>query len=425
VLFSVVTYGSEGDTRPFVAVCRGLINAGHEVLLLAEQSSVHLARAHGVPVETLAGDIKSTLPLDNPDQEISTREIIRTVRKGLRSVNGNIAAWMRAITAHAQTADAILYAGLACPPARAIAQELDKPAIGLWLQPTTPTREFGSSALPPWRLPGWLNQLTYRASPEALINRLYGKSTEIARGNLFGGNRRTRKRSEFPVLYGFSRHLVARPNDWPDSHRICGHWSLPTGDWQAPHQLLDFLSRGEPPIYVGLGAASSFVRQKGLTEIFSAVGGRRALFYPGWSKITSSMLPKNVFVVGHMPHTWLFPRTSMVIHHGGAGTTHTASRAGVPSVVLPFGADQPFWAGRLASVGVAPPNTRRGKWDRRSVANMIEFAEQDVVRERARALGAVMAGENGVATAIEEIEALVTGGAGAPPRWRIQPLSVM
>jgi hypothetical protein len=56
---------------------------------------------------------------------------------------------------------------------------------------------------------------------------------------------------------------------------------------------------------------------------------------------------------------------------------------------------------------------------------MIEFAEQDVVRERARALGAVMAGENGVATAIEEIEALVTGGAGAPPRWRIQPLSVM
>lgn len=410
MLFSVVTYGSEGDTRPFVAVCRGLINAGHEVLLFAEQSSVHLAHAHGVPAEILAGDIKSTLPLDNPDQELSTREIIRTVRQGLRGVNDNIPTWMRVITAHARTADAILYAGLACPPAQAIAQELGKPAIGLWLQPTTPTREFGSSALPPWHLPGWVNQLTYRASPEALIKRLYGRSTERARSSLFGGKRRTRSEPEFPILYGFSRHLVARPKDWPDSHRICGHWSLPMGDWQATHELLEFLSRGEPPIYVGLGAASSFVRQKGLTEIFSAIAGRRALFYPGWSKITSAMLPKNVFVLGHTPHTWLFPRTSMVIHHGGAGTTHTASRAGVPSVVLPFGADQPFWAGRLASAGVAPPNQRRGKWDRRSLAKMIEFAEQDVVRQRARALGAAMADENGVVIAVQEIESLVTGG---------------
>ncbi len=384
--FSVVTYGSEGDTRPFVALCRGLINAGHEVQLFAEQSSVHIAHAHGVPVEALAGDIKATLPLDNPDKELSTRDIIRTVKKGLQSVNDNVASWMLAITAQARTADAILYAGLATPPAQSIAQELEKPAIGLWLQPTTPTREFGSSALPPWRLPGWLNQLIYRASPEAMINRLYSKSTEKARSTLFGGGRRARTRREFPILYGFSRHLVVRPKDWPKSHRICGHWSLPTGDWQAPERLLDFLSVGDPPIYVGFGAASSFVRQKGLSEIFAAIGGRRALFYPGWSKITSSMLPKNVFVVGDTPHTWLFPLTSMVIHHGGAGTTHTASRAGVPSIVLPWGGDQLFWA------------------------------DQDATRERAKLLGAAMTDEDGVVTAVADIETLLIGAGRADRR---------
>jgi sterol 3beta-glucosyltransferase len=200
--------------------------------------------------------------LDNPALELSTRELIRIVKKGLHSVNDNIASWMSAITAHARSADAILYAGFACPAAQAIAQELEKPAIGLWLQPTTPTREFGSSSLPPWRLPGWLNRFSYRASPEAMIRRLYGKSSEAARGNLFGHARRAGNHREFPILYGFSRHIVAKPRDWPDSHRICGHWPLPTGDWQAPGDLLEFLSGGPPPIYVGFGAASSFVRQK-------------------------------------------------------------------------------------------------------------------------------------------------------------------
>src|SRR6266404_866892 len=224
------------------------MDIGHDVKLFAEQSSVHIAHAHGIAVAPLAGDIKATLPLDNPAQELSTRELIRIVKRGLRGVNDNIPSWMSTITAHARTADAILYAGFACPPAQAIAQELEKPAIELWLQPTTPTREFGSSALPPWRLPGWLNRFSYRASPEAMIRRLYGKSTEAARGNLFGNARRARTNPEFPILYGFSRHIVARPRDWPNSHRICGHWSLPTGDWRAPGELLEFLSGGPPPI---------------------------------------------------------------------------------------------------------------------------------------------------------------------------------
>jgi UDP:flavonoid glycosyltransferase YjiC (YdhE family) len=173
--------------------------------------------------------------------------------------------------------------------------------------------------------------------------------------------------------------------------------------------LIEFLAGGDPPIYVGFGAASSFVRQKRLSEIFSAIGGRRALFYAGWSKITSSMLPKNVFVVGDTPHAWLFPLTSMVIHHGGAGTTHTASRAGVPSIVLPFGGDQLFWAGRLASAGVAPKYVRAGKCNSELLSNMIEWAERDAVRERAKMLGTAMADEDGVGTAVAEIEALLGG----------------
>jgi hypothetical protein len=65
-------------------------------------------------------------------------------------------------------------------------------------------------------------------------------------------------------------------------------------------------------------------------------------------------LPTNFCIIGDTPHDWLFPRTSLVIHHGGSGTTHSAARAGVPSVVLPFAADQFFWAEQLRQRSIAP-----------------------------------------------------------------------
>ena len=97
-----------------------------------------------------------------------------------------------------------------------------------------------------------------------------------------------------------------------------------------------------------------------------------------------------------------------MIHHCGAGTTHTAARAGVPSIGLPFGADQFFWAGRLASAGVAPKYIRGTKIDAQSLAKMIDFAARDDVRERAKALGAAMSEDNGVAYAVREIETQMT-----------------
>jgi sterol 3beta-glucosyltransferase len=403
--FTVVTYGSEGDARPLVALCRGLMDAGHEVQFFAEQSTVGNATALGVPVEALAGDIKSTLPMDSPSTQLRRRDVIKAVKDGLRVINGNTAAWMKAVSDHARASDAILFAGLASPMAEAIAEELNKPAINLYLQPTSPTREFASPILPPMRLPGWVNLLSYSASPKSMIRRLYGKSAHAARKEIFGESNSAMNKRDFPILYGFSRHLVPRPSDWPPTHQICGHWSLMSNDWQAPSDLLEFLSAGPPPIYVGFGAVSSFIRQKGLSEIASAIAGRRALFFPGWSKITAAMLPKNFFVLDDTPHAWLFPLTSIVIHHCGAGTTHTAARAGVPSIALPVGADQFFWAGRLASAGVAPNYIRATKIEAKALAKMIDFAARDDVRARARALAAAMSEENGVAHAVTAIEA--------------------
>ena len=58
------------------------------------------------------------------------------------------------------------------------------------------------------------------------------------------------------------------------------------------------------------------------------------------------------FVVGEVNQQALFARVAAVVHHGGAGTTTTAARAGAPQVVVPQIADQPYWAGRVADLGI-------------------------------------------------------------------------
>ena len=82
--------------------------------------------------------------------------------------------------------------------------------------------------------------------------------------------------------------------------------------------------------------------------------GQRGVLYAGWGGLHKEDLPDTVFMVGSTPHSWLFPRMAAVVHHGGAGTTAAGLAAGVPAVVTPFFADQPFWAQRVYDLGAGP-----------------------------------------------------------------------
>jgi len=74
--------------------------------------------------------------------------------------------------------------------------------------------------------------------------------------------------------------------------------------------------------------------------------GQRGLLLTGWGGIVQTDLPDTVFLLNSVPHSWLFPKMAAIVHHGGAGTTAAALRAGIPSVVVPFFGDQPFWGDR-------------------------------------------------------------------------------
>jgi sterol 3beta-glucosyltransferase len=127
----------------------------------------------------------------------------------------------------------------------------------------------------------------------------------------------------------------------------------------------------------------------------------------GWGAFGEGALPSSVIAVRDVPHEWLLPRMRAVVHHGGAGTTGAALRAGVPSIVVPLGFDQPFWGRRVHALGVGPRPISRRRLSASGLANAIRTATGDsAMRARAASLGAELRAERGVERAIAELAAI-------------------
>ena len=216
------------------------------------------------------------------------------------------------------------------------------------------------------------------------------------------------------MVYGVSPSLLPMPADWPANVHLCGQWLARSPAWTPPPALANFLAAGDAPIYIGFGSMTGFDNARLLDALIEAMAGRRALFHPGWSGIDPKALPDNFLVIGDTPHDWLFPRTAAVIHHGGSGTSHSAARAGVPSIVTPFAGDQFFWAERLRLAGVAPAAVDGRRPKAEAFASALDFAAAAGVRNRAQALGETMRAENGVAMPWRPLSASWRGEAPCP-----------
>lgn len=401
--FTFLTYGTEGDTRPLLAIARELVARGHGVHLLADRQAAAAAQALGLGFTALAGDIRAALAPDGGLGQVVREgaDLNKIVRAFAAIASEHSVEWMEATRAAAAGSDVLVFSGLASYAGLAVADGLDLPCVGAGLWPMTPTGDFPSVFLRPRRWPRWANRASHRlfgalswAGFRANINR--------GRHAVFGQPPLRAMWQGYPVLYGCSQTLLPRPADWPDEVELSGSWQMREPHWQAPRALLDFLDTGEAPIYIGFGSMAGFDTRAMRRLVTNAVGARRALLYPGWSGMDMRGLPANIHVLGDTPHDWLFPRTSCIVHHGGAGTSHAAVRSGAPSVVLPFAGDQNFWAERLARLGVATVGSDARKLDAAALRGLIEQAEG--LRDRARDVAARMALEDGVRHAADRLE---------------------
>ncbi len=133
-----------------------------------------------------------------------------------------------------------------------------------------------------------------------------------------------------PTLHAYSGTISPAPGDWPDSQIITGFWRMDDASgWQLPGDLQDFLARGDKPIYLGFGSMSWGAQRNSdiITKAIKQWGGR-VVIGKGWGGVKEEMLPDTVYVIDKAPHGKLFEHVQAVVHHGGAGTTHTGLYAG-------------------------------------------------------------------------------------------------
>lgn len=413
---TILTSGTRGDLQPYLALGVGLKSAGHQVRMVGSLDFERFVKSYGLdffPLHVNMADVmnsegaQAVLEAGNPLKGLQLQQRISRPSSQLDTVQVDI--WNAC-----QDAEAIIYhPGLA--NVYYIARHLGIPCVMASPIPTSPTRVYPSLLF----YKGPRLGKTYNLITHQLFEQVFWQMTsrslktfwrDLGKENVIPGlpPYRNQRNEGLLMLYGYSHHVLPRPNDWKANLNITGYWFLDAApDWQPPADLVDFLRSGDPPVYIGFGSMGNKKRATESTKIALealSISGRRGVLVSGWNSLSQDIkLPDTVFLIKDVPHGWLFPQMAAVVHHGGAGTTAAGLRAGVPSVIVPHGMDQPMWGQRVAELGVGAPPIPRKQLTAENLAGAIKIALQNEVVYRARELGEKISGENGVARAVELI----------------------
>ncbi|KAL3423468.1 glycosyltransferase family 28 domain-containing protein [Phlyctema vagabunda] len=207
-------------------------------------------------------------------------------------------------------------------------------------------------------------------------------------------------RLRIPYTYCWSPALIPKPKDWGQHISISGFYFLSLASSYTPEpELAAFLAAGPPPVYIGFGSIVVDDPNAMTKLIFEAVEktGVRALVSKGWGGLGADALgiPEGVFMLGNVPHDWLFKHVSAVCHHGGAGTTAAGIALGKPTVVVPFFGDQPFWGAMVARAGAGPPPIPYKQLTSDKLAAALQEALKPETAEKAKELGESIREEKG------------------------------
>jgi sterol 3beta-glucosyltransferase len=409
---TIITIGSRGDVQLYVALGRGLQREGHSVLLATHAEFEPFVRSYGLNFALLEGNPRAVLESDTGRewQKSGTNPLL--FLQHFRRIARPLIQQLTSDCLHAcQDADLVLFSVLGFYPAFSVVEKLRVPACAAYLQPATPTRAFATYRLPP--APGWLlwGRGVYNKASYTLMEQLYWQALREpineARRSVLGlaPRKHPPKSSRQLRLYGYSKHALPAPTDWHGhSSYVTGYWFLEKHpDWQPSSELLRFLAGGPPPVYVGFGSMNNRDAKQVTETVLEAlkIAKQRAILVTGWGGLSDIILPEDVFKIESVPFDWLFPRVTTVVHHGGAGTTAEGLRAGIPSVVIPFFSDQPFWAQSVYELGVGPKPIPRQKLTSGQLAHAISITVNDVnIRARANTLGRHLRSEDGVRNAV-------------------------
>jgi sterol 3beta-glucosyltransferase len=393
----VATIGSRGDVQPYINLCQGLQEAGHDVTLATNPTLCSLATLHKVK------SVPVGPPIDMGEEGAKLMEqsfnnmyigLIRVMQLGARLIEEAYPDVLKTCYG----ADLVIVSDTGSGIAEA--EKLGIPWISVTLQPArVPIENLnpGRWARLIWGLFGKLmilpvNRFRKRVGAPPVVDITSMQSKQM-------------------LLLPVNHNVAPQNQNWPKYVCQTNYWyARPQKDWSPPQDLLDFLQAGEKPIAVSLGVMSSSGKgaQESARIVLQAIKqiGVRAIIQ-GWDEILQDTVPsKTIYYAGSMPHGWLFDQVSAVIHHGGFGTTAAVFRAGVPGIVIPHVIDQFYWGQQVFQLGIGPEPISRGKMNSSKLQQaIIQVLSDESMQQRATDLGMnIRAEPDGIMTAVTMIE---------------------
>ncbi|OBT44690.1 hypothetical protein VE00_04443 [Pseudogymnoascus sp. WSF 3629] len=431
----ILVVGSRGDVQPFVALGKVLKSAyGHRVRLathpvfqsFVEENGLEFFSIGGDPAELMAFMVKN--PGLMPGMDSLKSGDVGKRRKGMEEIV--LGCWRACIeagdglgpaprlegginmdtnpTERPFIADAII----ANPPSFAhvhVAEKLGVPLHMMFTMPWSPTQSFPhplaniQSSNADVNMTNFISyalveMMTWQGLGD-LINRFRERVLGLDPISVIWGPGLL-SRLKIPCTYCWSPALIPKPKDWGRHISVSGFFFLSlASSYQPEPELAAFLAAGPPPVYIGFGSIVVDDPNSMTTMIFEAVkkAGVRALVSKGWGGLgdDSLDLPEGVFMLGNVPHDWLFKHVSCVVHHGGAGTSAAGIALGKPTVVVPFFGDQPWWGAMIHRAGAGPEPIPYKDLTADKLAAAIAEAHKPSTLEKAEVLGFRISKEKG------------------------------
>lgn len=412
------TWGSDGDIRPFLALSGGLSKAGHEVTLVitSADNKNYSSYANEMGFAIIhAGELQ----YDEKEIKYIAKKIVNAMTpvgqmKSLIKYLFNPLIDIMFQSARKLCIENDLVIGhFLHYPMHIAAEEAKKPYATLTLNhsgiSSRYSRIYGVPNLGIRMNPIWWKLFNFLVSrvliPEANELRKIQNLPPIK--NIID----KMLTSTSLNLIAVSAAICQRQKDWPQYQQICGFLNMPdyAEKWTIPKDLKNFIEAGLPPVFITLGSMISLeVSPHKITELLvegALIAGCRAIVQSNWEQLHDFPDYPEIYKIGRIPHQHIFPYCQAVVHHGGAGTTHSATRYGCPSVIIEHFADQGFFGNELRLLGIAPRLLHRKSVTKKKLAREIKTVlTSPEMKKKAQALSAIMQKENGVQKAVELLE---------------------
>ena len=377
--------GTRGDVQPALALALELRRLGHEVRLCISPNFVDWAKSLGLPAVPMGVEMR--LPAQKSGTTLNlTPEELRRLRESMPDL---ITDQFDTIGEAAAGCDVIVGANAHQYAAPSIAEYLGIGCVTAVYAPVSlPSPDF---APPP--TPGQAEDANANASIEDQWRNVAKVWNERALERINHNRVRLGMVPIDEVLdYVLTDHTwLAADATLGPVPSTPGREIFQTGTWvladdrPLPEDVDAFLEEGEPPILVGFGSMPAAGDMSRSLIGAARAMGRRIVVSRGWADLDLVDDAADCIAIGDVSYDLLLPRVASVVHHGGAGTTAAAARAGVPQVIAPMFSDQFYWAKRIVDLGIGAMTPHATMTEESLTASLREVL-RPAVEVRARTL---------------------------------------